>query len=176
MADEEDQKLDIEAIQDKAEELKKLEELSFDGEKYDETERDVKQFMEEIVGNTNLMRFKDEYQKIWKMLKSSYDQERRTVKAAKKVIDLIFDSAQQVKAAIRMANNEVDKIRDLKQRKDEEEKKVDSRKDERIKKEEKVVILQNEIKDLIKHNQQHHELAEEKQLKELRDQWEALTI
>jgi hypothetical protein len=75
-----------------------------------------------------------------------------------------------------MANNEVDKIRDLKQRKDEEEKKVDSRKDERIKKEEKVVILQNEIKDLIKHNQQHHELAEEKQLKELRDQWEALTI
>jgi hypothetical protein len=94
--------------------------------------------MEEIVGNTNLMRFKDEYQKIWKMLKSSYDQERRTVKAAKKVIDLIFDSAQQVKAAIRMANNEVDKIRDLKQRKDEEEKKVDKNKEDKNKKEERV--------------------------------------
>ena len=57
------------------------------------------------------------------------------MKAAKKVIDLIFESSQQVKAAIRMANNEVDKIRDLKMRKDDEEKKVETRKEEKVRKE-----------------------------------------
>ena len=134
MADEDDQKLDMEAMQDKAEELKKLEELSFDPDKFEDIEHDFKQFMEEIIGNANLSRFKDEYQKIWKMLKSSYEQERRTVKAAKKVIDLIYESSAQVKGAIRMANNEVDKIRDLKMRKDEEEKKVENRKEEKVRK------------------------------------------
>ena len=105
MADEDDQKLDIEAMQDKAEELKKLEDLSFDPDKFEDIEHEIKQFMEEIVGNSNLTRFKDEYQKIWKMLKSSYEQERRTVKAAKKVIDLIFVSSQEVKAAMSFAGN-----------------------------------------------------------------------
>jgi lysozyme family protein len=49
--------------------------------------------MEEIVGNGNLTRFKDEYQKVWKMLKSSYEQERRTTKAARTIVDRIFESA-----------------------------------------------------------------------------------
>lgn len=57
------------------------------------------------------------------------------MKAAKKVIDLIYESSAQVKGAIRMANNEVDKIRDLKMRKDDEEKKVENRKEEKVRKE-----------------------------------------
>jgi hypothetical protein len=40
-----------------------------------------------------------------------------------------------------MANNEVDKIRDLKVRKDEEEKKVENRKEEKLKKEARVLEL-----------------------------------
>jgi hypothetical protein len=61
MAEEEDSKLDVEAYQDKAEEQKKLEELSFDPDKFEDVDREVKQFIEEIMTNTNLMRFKDEY-------------------------------------------------------------------------------------------------------------------
>jgi hypothetical protein len=91
--------------------------------------------MEEIIGNSNLSKFKDEYQKIWKMLKSSYEQERRTTKAARTIVDRIFESAQQVKAAIRMANNEVDKIRELTAKKDEEESKVANRRQEKVQKE-----------------------------------------
>jgi hypothetical protein len=75
------------------------------------------------------------------------------VKAARKVIDLIFESSQNVKAAIRMANSEVDKIRDLKLRKDEEEKKVENRKEEKLKKEARVVELDGEIKNLIAQNE-----------------------
>ena len=48
------------------------------------------------------------------------------------MIDLIYESSAQVKGAIRMANNEVDKIRDLKMRKDDEEKKVENRKEEKV--------------------------------------------
>lgn len=60
------------------------------------------------------------------------------MKAAKKVIDMIFESSQQVKAAIRMANNEVDRIREMTVRKEEEDKKVDARKSEKIGKETRV--------------------------------------
>jgi hypothetical protein len=52
-----------------------------------------------------------------------------------------------------MANSEVDKIRDLKLRKDEEEKKVENRKEEKLKKEARVVELDGEIKNLIAQNE-----------------------
>jgi hypothetical protein len=94
MTDEEDTKLDIEAGYHKKEELQKLEDLCFDPDKFEDLENDFKTFMEELIGNANLIKFKDEYAKIWKMLKSSYEQEGRTVKAAKKVIDMIFESSQ----------------------------------------------------------------------------------
>jgi len=112
--------------------------LAFSDEKFEQTEEEYKHFMEELIGNSNLTKFKDEFQKTWKMLKSSYEQEKRTVKAAKKVIDMIFESSQQVKAAIRMANNEVDRIREMTVRKEEEDKKVDARKSEKIGKETRV--------------------------------------
>jgi hypothetical protein len=51
-----------------------------------------------------------------------------------------------------MANNEVDKIRDLKLRKDDEEKKVENRKEERVKKQAAVLELEQEIKELIDYN------------------------
>ena len=58
---EDDSKLDIEAMNDKASELKKLEELSFDQDTFEDIERDFKQFLEEIVGNNNLKKFRMEY-------------------------------------------------------------------------------------------------------------------
>jgi len=73
-----------------------------------------------------------------------------------------------------MANNEVDKIRDLKLRKDEEEKKVENRKEEKLKKEARVIELDQEIKELIAHNEQHHELPEEVELKALREKLDEL--
>ena len=42
MADEDDNKLDIEAMQDKAEELRKIDELSNDPDKMDDLEREFK--------------------------------------------------------------------------------------------------------------------------------------
>ena len=54
MADEEDTKLDIEAMADKAEELKKLDGLSFSPDDFEDIEREFKNFLEEIVGPSHL--------------------------------------------------------------------------------------------------------------------------
>jgi hypothetical protein len=47
--------------------------LAFSDEKFEQTEEEYKHFMEELIGNSNLTKFKDEFQKTWKMLKSSYE-------------------------------------------------------------------------------------------------------
>ena len=61
MADPDDDKLDIEAIQDKQEEMKQLEKLSIDPDAFEDIERDFRQFLDEIVGIAHLKRFKEEY-------------------------------------------------------------------------------------------------------------------
>jgi len=130
MADDDDTKLDIEAMNDKAEELKKLEEISFDADKFEDIEREFEQFLKEIVGLPNLKRFKEEYTKIYKTLRTSYEGERKLIQRSKAMITEIWDYAQNVKSAIRMASNEVERISDLKQRVEDESAKVSQKKDE----------------------------------------------
>ena len=40
-------------------------------------------FLEEIVGVPNLKRFKEDYEKIYKTLKTSYESERKLIQKAK---------------------------------------------------------------------------------------------
>lgn len=54
MADEEDIKLDVGAIADKVEELKTVDELSFNPDAFEEIKRELKTFLDDIVGNQNL--------------------------------------------------------------------------------------------------------------------------
>lgn len=61
MADEDDIKLDVGAIADKAEEIKAVDELSFNPDAFEEIRREFKSFLNEIVGNSNLRVFKEEY-------------------------------------------------------------------------------------------------------------------
>ena len=63
----------------------------------------------------DLEKFKQEYQKINKALKSSYEGEKKLIKKCKELISQIFDKASNYRAALRMANNEQEKIAQLKQ-------------------------------------------------------------
>jgi hypothetical protein len=127
---EQDDKLDVEAIQDKNEAVKDLEKLSLDPDSFEDIEREFRQFMDEIVGQQNLKRFKDEYQKIFKTLKTSYQSERKIVQRCKTMISEIWEKATNVKSAIRMAQEEVDKIQSLKIKVEEEQIKLGSRKED----------------------------------------------
>ena len=62
MADDDDIKLDVGAIADKAEEIKAVDELSFNPDSFEEIKRGFKTFLDEIVGQPNLLGFKQQYQ------------------------------------------------------------------------------------------------------------------
>ena len=48
-------------------------------------------------------------------MKSSYEGEKKLIKKCKELISQIFDKASNYRAALRMANNEQEKIHQLKQ-------------------------------------------------------------
>ena len=130
MVEEDDTKLDIEAINDKNEEMKKVEELSFSQDQFEDIEREFKQFIEEIIGVANLREFREQYQQKYSVLKTSYEKERRTLEQCKKKINEIWENAQNVRSAIRLASQEVDKITEIKKAVDDETAKAESRREE----------------------------------------------
>ena len=105
---------DLEAMQDKAQIAKEIDALGFDQERFDDIDREFNNFLQEIIGNQNLDKFKQEYTKIHKTLKSSYEGEKKLIKRCKELNNLIYEKASNVRAAIRMASNEVEKISALK--------------------------------------------------------------
>ena len=155
---EQDDKLDVEAIQDKNEAVKDLEKLSLDPDSFEDIEREFRQFMDEIIGQQNLKRFKDEYQKIFKTLKTSYQSERKIVQRCKTMISEIWEKATNVKSAIRMAQEEVDKIQSLKIKVEEEQIKLGSRKEDEKTKQAQILKLKLEIEALDELSKQPIEL------------------
>ena len=172
---EQDDKLDVEAIQDKNEAVKDLEKLSLDPDSFEDIEREFRQFMDEIVGQQNLKRFKDEYQKIFKTLKTSYQSERKIVQRCKTMISEIWEKATNVKSAIRMAQEEVDKIQSLKIKVEEEQIKLGSRKEDEKTKQAQILKLKLEIEALDELSKQPIELQEEYELKQQDKKYEEMT-
>ena len=83
-------------------------------EQFEDIEREFKQFLEEIVGNENLEAFRQQYQNIHENLKTTYEQELLYIKKCKQTNNQIFEKASSVRAAIRMAAAEVERISSLK--------------------------------------------------------------
>ena len=52
--DVDDQKLDMEALEEQAATMKEIESIGLDQDRFDDIEREFKQFLEEIIGNQNL--------------------------------------------------------------------------------------------------------------------------
>ena len=78
-------------------------------------ESEFRDFLNEHLKGKDLEKFKHEYNKINKALKTSYDGEKKLIKKGKELISQIYDKTSNYRAALRMANNEVDKITQLKQ-------------------------------------------------------------
>jgi hypothetical protein len=116
MADlgDDDRNADYEAVQDKVKFQKEIEAMGMQPEHFEEIEREFKQFLEELVGNENLEAFRQQYQNIHDTLKSTYEQELTYIKKCKQTNAQIFDRAANVRAAIRMASAEVERISQLK--------------------------------------------------------------
>ena len=68
--------------------------------------------------NRDLEAFRIQYQKINQALRSGYEGEKKMIRKCKELISQIFDKAQNYRAALRIATNEVEKIDSLKREKD----------------------------------------------------------
>ena len=174
MADEDDIKLDVGAIADKAEELKQVDELSFNPDAFEEIKREFKTFLDEIVGNSNLRSFKEQYQSKYDVLESSYHKEQKTLKQCKQKINEIWEKAQSVRSAMRMAGQEVDKITDLKKSVDDEQAKAAARRVVEKDKLAKIEMLNEKIAEDKRRADEAQELDEERILREKNKEWEEL--
>jgi chromosome segregation ATPase len=119
------------------------------------------------VDMNSLKKFKVEYTGIYKALVASHKNEQTYINECKSQINKIWESAQSVKHAIRMAANEVDKIEELKHRVEEEQTKVATKKEESEEKQAQIDELNADIAELNRKANEHHELDEDKKLKEL---------
>ena len=108
-------RMDLEAHNQRQEQTKQIEALGFDQEQYEAIESEFKEFLNDHLKGKDLEKFRQEYQKINKALRSSYEGEKKLIKKCKELISQIFEKASNYRAALRMANNEVDKIAQLKQ-------------------------------------------------------------
>lgn len=81
------------------------------------------------------------------------------------MINQIWENASNVKSAIRMAQDEVDKITGLKTKVDEETLKVNKSKEEEKQKQATIIKLKAQIEELEEQAKQQNELDEDRQLK-----------
>lgn len=81
---------------------------------YEALERDFKEVLSAMVGEKSMERFKAEYEKLHRALKTSYESEKRLVKRCKELNETIVSNATRVKAAIKLTQEDSNTIGVLK--------------------------------------------------------------
>lgn len=162
-----DGKMDLEAHNQRQEQTKQIEALGFDQEQYEAIESEFKEFLNDHLKGKDLEKFRQEYQKINKALRSSYEGEKKLIKKCKELISQIFEKASNYRAALRMANNEVDKIAQLKQDVSKNYEEVQNIREQEEQKREEIGKLRIEINNLKRQKEQTSELPEDIQLRQL---------
>ena len=81
-----DGKMDLDAANERQERTKEIEDLGFKPEEFEAIESEFKEFLNEHLKGKELDKFKQEYQKINKNLKSTYEGEKKLIKKCKDLI------------------------------------------------------------------------------------------
>jgi deoxyhypusine synthase len=81
-----DGRADIEAHNLRQEQTKEIESLGYDQEQYEAIESEFKEFLNDHLKGKDLEKFKLEYTKINKALKTSYEGEKKLIKKCKELI------------------------------------------------------------------------------------------
>ena len=156
-----DGKLDYEALEDRNKVAKEIEALGINDEKFEDIDREFDLFIKEIIGNTNLERFRREYEQIFQTLQTFYEGEKRLIKRCKDLNNNIYEKATNVKAAIRMASNEVEKISSLKQKVQKSYEEVANQREKEEKAREKITRLKADIAALKRKTLEETDLEED---------------
>ena len=124
--------------------------MGLDQQQYEKLEQDFKAVLESMVGEKSMQRFQNEYEKLYRALKTSYESEKRLVKRCKELNETIVSNATRVKAALRLTQEDSSTISLLKKEVDRAWKLVETAK-EREERARKIILdLRAEIAHLTK--------------------------
>ena len=116
-------------------------------DQYERLEADFREVLNAMVGEKSMERFRQEYEKLHRALKTSYDSEKRLVKRCKELQDTIIGNATRVKAAIKLTQEDSSTIGVLKKEVEKAWKLVEAAKE----KEEKARKIISDLKTEISH-------------------------
>lgn len=119
-------------------------------ELYEALERDFKDVLQSMVGEKSMDRFRGEYDKLHRALKTSYESEKRLVKNVKELNEIIVSNAARVKAAIKLTQEDSSTIGLLKKEVDKAWRLVETAKDKEEKARKIIGELRTEIAQLHK--------------------------
>ena len=117
---------------------------------YEALERDFKEVLNAMVGEKSMERFKAEYEKLHRALKTSYESEKRLVKRCKELNETIVSNATRVKAAIKLTQEDSNTIGVLKKEVDKAWRLVEQAKEKEEKARKIITDLKGEIAHLHK--------------------------
>lgn len=169
-----DGKMDMEAHTQKTEQTKEIEALAMSQETFDAIENEFREFLNDHLKDKDLDKFRQEYQKINKALKTSYDGEKKLIKKCKEIISKIFENAQNSRAAMKMTGNEMEKINQLKKEKEQNQEEVQRVQQEEMLQREKMMMLKTELAELEKRKQLALDLEEIRVLNRLQSEFDEL--
>lgn len=88
--------------------------MGVDQAQYEALERDFRDVLSAMVGEKSMERFRTEYEKLHRALKTSYESEKRLVKRCKELNETIMGNATRVKAALKLTQEDSSTITVLK--------------------------------------------------------------
>lgn len=84
--------------------------MGVDPAQYEALEKDFQEVLKELVEDQSMEKFRKEYEKLHRALKTSYESEKRLVRRCKELNDTILQNAAKVKAAIKLTQEDSNTI------------------------------------------------------------------
>ena len=124
--------------------------MGLDQQQYEKLEQDFRAVLDSMVGEKSMARFQNEYEKLYRALKTSYESEKRLVKRCKELNETIVGNATRVKAALRLTTEDSSTISLLKKEVEKAWKLVETAKDKEDRARKIIQDLKGEISHLTK--------------------------
>jgi len=124
--------------------------LGMDAASYDKLEQDFKRVLDEMVGEKSMDRFRTEYERLHRALRTSYENEKRLFKRCKDMNESITNNAARVKGAIKLTQEDASTITVLKREVDKAWKLVEKAKEKEESARKIITDLKQEIAHLHK--------------------------
>ena len=88
-------------------------EIGLQPQEFEALEKDYQQFLNELTGDSSLDRFRNEYDKLHKAMKQSYENEKRLIRKGRELNTEIVNSMSKVKQAIQLTQVDSEYIQQM---------------------------------------------------------------